>query len=156
MTIAVDLGRKATKTNKQTKQLVDTTFWLKPWLKLISFRSNFSNLALKSWLQQILNQGKPCAGKKNHCWYIFFPFLYCFILFVWFDASCPGQQFFSHVVKGLPGLNQFYAADKVSFSRTQYIDFPSGESRTTCSNPLIPSLMLYQLRQCAPHLSILL
>ena len=28
-----------------TKQLVDTTFWLKPWLKLISFGSNFSHLA---------------------------------------------------------------------------------------------------------------
>ena len=28
-----------------TKQLVDTTFWLKPWLKLISFGSNFSYLA---------------------------------------------------------------------------------------------------------------
>ena len=27
-----------------TKQLVDTTFWLEPWLKLISFGSNFSNL----------------------------------------------------------------------------------------------------------------
>ena len=27
-----------------TKQLVDT-FWLKPWLKLISFGSNFSHLA---------------------------------------------------------------------------------------------------------------
>ena len=28
-----------------TKQLVDTTFWLKPWLKLISFGSIFSHLA---------------------------------------------------------------------------------------------------------------
>ena len=28
-----------------TKQLVDTTFWLKPWLKLISFGSNFFHLA---------------------------------------------------------------------------------------------------------------
>ena len=27
------------------KQLVDTTFWLKPWLKLISFCSNFFHLA---------------------------------------------------------------------------------------------------------------
>ena len=27
------------------KQLVDTTFWLKPWLKLISFGSNFFYLA---------------------------------------------------------------------------------------------------------------
>ena len=28
-----------------TKQLVDTNFWLKPWLKLISFGSNFFHLA---------------------------------------------------------------------------------------------------------------
>ena len=28
-----------------TKQLVDTTFWLKSWLKLISFVSNFFHLA---------------------------------------------------------------------------------------------------------------
>ena len=28
-----------------TEQLVDTTFWLKPWLKSISFSSNFFNLA---------------------------------------------------------------------------------------------------------------
>ena len=27
------------------KQPVDTTFWLKPWLKLISFGSNFFHLA---------------------------------------------------------------------------------------------------------------
>ena len=27
------------------KTNVDTTFWLKPWLKLISFDSNFSHLA---------------------------------------------------------------------------------------------------------------
>ena len=28
-----------------TKKLVDTTFWLKPWLKLISFGYNFLDLA---------------------------------------------------------------------------------------------------------------
>ena len=28
-----------------TEQLVDTTFWLKPWLELISFGSNFFHLA---------------------------------------------------------------------------------------------------------------
>ena len=38
-----------------TKQLVDT-FFLKPWLKLISLGSNFS-IWLKCWLQQILSQG---------------------------------------------------------------------------------------------------
>ena len=41
-----------------TKQLVDTTFWLKPWLKLISRSQHFS-IWLKCWLQQILSQGKP-------------------------------------------------------------------------------------------------
>ena len=28
-----------------TKQFFDTTFWLKPWLKLISYGSNFFHLA---------------------------------------------------------------------------------------------------------------
>ena len=37
-------------------KLVDTTFWLKPWLKLISFGYNFF-FWLKCWLQQILSQG---------------------------------------------------------------------------------------------------
>ena len=39
-----------------------------------------------------------------------------------------GQQFFSHVsiISCLLWLNQYYAADKVSWSRTQYDD--SGES----------------------------
>ena len=39
---------------------------------------------------------------------------------------------------GLPGLNQYRAADKVSCSRTQHSDSGGGESQT--SNPLIPSL----------------
>ena len=43
------------------KQLVDTTFWLKPWLKLISLVPTFS-IWLKCWLQQILSHGKPCSG----------------------------------------------------------------------------------------------
>ena len=39
--------QKSTLAGKElnTKQLVDTTFWLKPWLKLISFGSNFFDLA---------------------------------------------------------------------------------------------------------------
>ena len=37
-----------------TKQFVDT-FWLKPWLKLISFGSNYFHLA-KVLVQQILSQ----------------------------------------------------------------------------------------------------
>ena len=33
-------------------------------------------------------------------------------MFVWFDSLCPSQQFFSHVRTGLPGLSQYYEADK--------------------------------------------
>ena len=49
--------QQTTKVGKELhkKKLVDTTFWLKPWLKLISFGYNFS-IWLKSWLQQILSQ----------------------------------------------------------------------------------------------------
>ena len=34
-----------TKKELNTEQLVDTTFWLKPWLELISFGSDFFLLA---------------------------------------------------------------------------------------------------------------
>ena len=44
-----------------TKQLVDTTFWL----KLISYCSNFFSIWLKCWLQQILSQSKPCILKVD-------------------------------------------------------------------------------------------
>ena len=48
------------------KQLVDTTFWLNPWLKLISFGSNFLHSKwLKCWLQQILSQDKPWITFAN-------------------------------------------------------------------------------------------
>ena len=43
-----------------TKKLVDTTFGLQPWLKLISFGSNFF-IWLKCWLQHVLSRGKPWA-----------------------------------------------------------------------------------------------
>ena len=36
-----------------------------------------------------------------------------------FDSLRTSQHFFSHVGKGLPGLNQYLAEDKVSNSRTQ-------------------------------------
>ena len=58
-------------------------------------------------------------------------------LFVWFDSLCklrPSQQFFSHVRIGLPGSNQYKAADKVSWSRTKHCDSTSGEARTSNSN----------------------
>ena len=41
-----------------TKQLVDTTFWLKPWLKF--YLALTFSIWLKCWLQQTLSQGKPC------------------------------------------------------------------------------------------------
>ena len=34
--------------------------------------------------------------------------------FVWFGSLCPSQQFFSSVVTGLPGLNQYYVRINVS------------------------------------------
>ena len=37
------------------------------------------------------------------------------------------QQFFSHVSTSLPRLNQYIAADKVFFSRTQHSDAPGCE-----------------------------
>ena len=43
-----------------TKQLVDTTFWLKPW--------SFS-IWLKCWLQQILSHGKPRMCIYQYCSY---------------------------------------------------------------------------------------
>ena len=43
-----------------TKQLVDT-FWLKPWLKLVSFGSNFFHLA-----KVLATKSKPCTrGYKS-------------------------------------------------------------------------------------------
>ena len=45
--------------------------------------------------------------------------------FVCVDVLHPSQQFFSHVrmISCLPGLNQYKAADKVSYSRTKYSDW---------------------------------
>ena len=40
------------------------------------------------------------------------------------DSLHLSQQFFSHAGTGLPGLNQYYAVDKMSRSRTQHSDFP--------------------------------
>ena len=56
-------------------------------------------------------------------------------------------KFFIYVGMGLPGLNQYYAADKVSCSRTQTVTPPA--MRLNSSNPLIPSPMLCQLCHCA-------
>ena len=47
--------------------------------------------------------------------------------FAWFDSLHPCQLFFSHVETGLPGLNQYSAADKVSCLRKQHSEIASGE-----------------------------
>ena len=80
----------------------------------------------------------------------FCPEPYSFFL-VWLNSLCLSQQSFSPVGTGLPGLNQYQAADtsKVSCSRTQHSNSAGGEAQT--SNPLIPSLTLYQLSHCAPQ-----
>ena len=49
-----------------TEQLVDTNFWLKPWLLVFGYPT-FS-IWLKCWLQQILSQDKPCI-KYSICTY---------------------------------------------------------------------------------------
>ena len=57
----------------------------------------------------------------------------------------PQPIIFSHfgMISCLPGLNQYYTADKVCCSRRQHSDFAGGESQT--SNPSIHSQTLYQL-----------
>ena len=42
-----------------------------------------------------------------------------YVLFVCFGSLPSSQQFFSHVLTGLPGFNWYLAEDKVSCSRTQ-------------------------------------
>ena len=48
--------------------------------------------------------------------------IYSFCLFVLFDSLHPSQHFFSYVLTGLPGLNQYQARNDVSCSRTQRSD----------------------------------
>ena len=77
---------------------------------------------------------------------------YIWAKFVLFEVLHPStamamlRQFFSHVRMGLPGLNQYQAADKVSCAKTQHSDSANGEAQT--SNPSITSLTLYQLSHC--------
>ena len=66
-----------------------------------------------------------------------------------FDSLCLSQQFFSHAGMGLTRLYKYQAVDKVSCSRTHHSDSAGGEAQT--SNPLIPSLTLYQPSHSAPH-----
>ena len=80
--------------------------------------------------------------------------LLCLIL-VCFDVLYPSQQFFGHVrmIPCLPGINQYFAAVKVTCSRTQHNDSAGAEFRA--SKPSIPNLTLYQLSHCAPLLCLL-
>ena len=50
----------------------------------------------------------------------------------------PSQQFFSHVMMSLTGLNQYQSAEKVFCLRTRHSYSACGKTQT--SNPLIPSL----------------
>ena len=76
---------------------------------------------------------------KNICSH----YIHLTTLVVCVDALPTNQQFFSHVavwiLSCLPELNQYEAADKVPYSRTQHST--SRESGT--SNPSIPGLTLY-------------
>ena len=60
-------------------------------------------------------------------------------LFVWFDSLRPGQQFFSYVGTGLPGLDHNLARINVSCLRTQHSDTGIAQTR----NPLVLSQALY-------------
>ena len=53
--------------------------------------------------------------------------------FICFNDLRPSKQFFSHVgsISCLPGLDHYYAADKVSCSRTQHSESTSSESQTS-------------------------
>ena len=69
------------------------------------------------------------------------------MIFVWFDYV--QLTIFGHVGMGLPVLNQYKAADKVSCSWTQHSDTAGGEALT--SNPWIPNLIIYQLIHYTSH-----
>ena len=46
-----------------------------------------------------------------------------------FGSLSPSQQFFSHVGEDLPGLDQYYTADKMSCSNTHHSDSASSDSQ---------------------------
>ena len=73
-------------------------------------------------------------------------------LYFVFDFLYPSQQFFNHIETGLSGLNQYYAEDKVSYSRTQCSAY--GKARTC--NPLISILALYHCATVLPSPFIML
>ena len=61
--------------------------------------------------------------------------------FVLFDSLGPSQQFFSYIVTGLPGLNQYLARINVSCSRTQRSE--ASEAQTCNPSPSVSSQTLY-------------
>ena len=69
--------------------------------------------------------------------------IFCFFVLILYVPV----NIFNHLRTGLPGLNQYYASDKVSCSRTQHNDSTGSESQIC--NPLILILRLYQLSHCA-------
>ena len=84
-------------------------------------RQQFCNLLL--W--GLKSKAKIRCGinlKKTKRCVKFVPFLFNF------DSLRPGQQSFSYIGTGLPGLNQYYARINVSCSRPQHSD--AGEART--------------------------
>ena len=68
----------------------------------------------------ILRQAGVFSSSKNNVLNVN-PCLFVLILNVQFNNSMSGQ---------FPGLNLYYAAEKVSCSRTQYSDSAGGESQT--------------------------
>ena len=76
-------------------------------------------------------------------WY--FRWMICTIIyltfFLWVDSLLPSQQFFSHVRTGLHGLNQYWAEDKVTCSRTHMVRLelapPRSQVKHSCTGPFI-------------------
>ena len=68
-------------------------------------------------------------------------FKFCLLLFEFDFFYIPVNNFSVISGQGLPGLNQYKAADKVSCSRTQHSDSASNKQLKLA----IPSLMLFQL-----------
>ena len=90
---------------------------------------------------------EPCGGtktsNKNKKWKWLCHCVFCLFVLILLSQSTIFQSCWDG-----SSLNQYWAADKVSCSRTQHSDSAGGETRT--SNPSIPSLTLYHLSHCAP------
>ena len=62
-------------------------------------------------------------------------------------VNSPSQQFFSHVRTGLPGLNQHFAVNKVSCSRTQHNGSAGGEQPFDPQSNALPTEPLCSAKQ---------